>query len=298
MIRAHLVMNPEARRVTPALLRVIAAALESRLKLEVTETHARDAGIEIGRNAAGSGCELVIAFGGDGLVNEVVNGIAGTDAALGIIPGGTMNVLARNLGIPRDPLKAADHLLQRVGHPEPHLLALGRANGRYFTFASGCGFDAEVAARVEAHREAKRRYGEAYFYAAALGTFTSTYLTRRPYLRCEGSFGTHEAVLAIALTAGPYAYLAGWPVRLAASPQANGAMQVFMLRRLVPQRLPLYAAGVLSGRFGRHSSSYSGIGEMTVTGREPVPYHVDGESLPAAEHVHVRMSGDVLPVVI
>lgn len=284
--------------MTPALLRVITAALESRLKLEVTETHARDAGIEIGRNAAGSGCELVIAFGGDGLVNEVVNGIAGTDAALGIIPGGTMNVLARNLGIPRDPLKAADHLLQRVGEVEPHLLALGRANERYFTFACGCGFDAEVAARVESHREAKRRYGEAYFYAAALGTFTSAYLTRRPYLYCEGSFGTREAVMAIALTAGPYAYLAGWPVRLAVSRPANGAMQVFLLRRLVPQRLPLYAAGVLSGRFGRHSSSYSGIGEMLVTGREPVPYHVDGESLPAVDRVHVRMSGDVLPVVI
>src|SRR5260370_24391643 len=107
MLRAHLIMNPEARGVTPSLQHLMATALEARFELGVTETHARDAGVEVARRAVGSGAELLIAFGGDGLVNEVVNGMAGSDATLAIIPGGPMNVLPRNRRLPTPPPQAA-----------------------------------------------------------------------------------------------------------------------------------------------------------------------------------------------
>src|SRR5712691_6005 len=196
MLRAHLIMNPEARGVTPSLQHLMTTALEARFRLKVTETHARDVGVEVARDAVDDGAELLIAFGGDGLVNEVVNGMAGSDATLAIIPGGTMNVFARNLGIPTNPADAADHILGHAGHIVPRRLPLGLANDRYFTFACGCGFDAEAAGRVEAHGGAKRRYGEPYFYAAALATFAASYATRQPFLTCEGEFGAEEVVLA------------------------------------------------------------------------------------------------------
>src|ERR1051326_4668665 len=101
--RAHLIMNPEARGVTPALQHLMTTALEARFRLELTETHAPDAGVDVARRAVEDGADLLIAFGGDGLVNEVVNGMAGSDATLAIIPGGTMNVFARNLGLPTNP---------------------------------------------------------------------------------------------------------------------------------------------------------------------------------------------------
>lgn len=298
MIRAHLIMNPEARRVSPALLHVVTAALEARLKLEVTETHARDAAVEVARQAAASGTELMIAFGGDGLVNEVVNGMAGSDATLAIIPGGTMNVFARTLGLPVDPLDATDLVLRRAGGAEPRRMVLGRANERYFTFACGCGFDAEAAARVEAHKAAKRRWGEPYFYAAAVATFLGSYLTRKPFLRCEASFGVEEGVMAIGLAAGPYAYLAGWPVRLSRTAASDGKLRLFLLRRLEVLGLPSYAFGSLTGRFGPGALSLSGLEEYTVTSGGPVPYHVDGEPLEPASRIHVRIAPMLLKVLV
>src|SRR2546421_11159269 len=151
MLRSPLTMNPEARGVTPSLQHLMTTAMRARFRLGVTETHARDVGVEVARHAVDKGARLLIAFGGDGLVNEVVNGMVGSDATLAIIPGGTMNVFARNLGVPTNPTEAADHILRIAGETEPRRMSLGLANDRYFTFACGCGFDAEAAARGESH---------------------------------------------------------------------------------------------------------------------------------------------------
>src|SRR5256885_8590932 len=125
MLRAHLIMNPEARGVTRSLQHLMATALEARFKLGVTETHARDAGVEVARRAVGSGAELLIAFGGDGLVNEVVNGMAGSDATLAIIPGGPMKVFARNLRAPTHPTQAPDHIPRIACDTQPRTIKLG-----------------------------------------------------------------------------------------------------------------------------------------------------------------------------
>jgi diacylglycerol kinase family enzyme len=298
MLRAHLIMNPEARGVTPSLQHLMATALEARFKLGVTETHARDVGVDVARHAINSGAELLIAFGGDGLVNEVVNGMAGSDATLAIIPGGTMNVFARNLGIPTNPTDAADHILKIAGHVEPRRMTLGLANNRYFTFACGCGFDAEAAARVEDHRAAKRRYGEPYFYAAALATFAASYAVKKPFLTCEGEFGTEEVVLAVGLVARSYAYLAGRPLHLSHATPPDGALGLFMVRRLSFVHLPRYAFGAVTGRFGPGAVSLAEIDEFTVSGNEPVAYHVDGETLEPASKVHIRPAPHRLNVLV
>jgi diacylglycerol kinase family enzyme len=276
----------------------MATALEARFDLSVTETHARDAGVDVARKAILDGAELLIAFGGDGLVNEVVNGMAGSDATLAIIPGGTMNVYARNLGLPTNPTEAADYILNRAGHIEPRRMLLGLANDRYFTFACGIGFDAEAAARVEAHREAKRRYGEPYFYAAALATFAASYATKKPFLLCEGDFGSERAVLAVGLIGDSYAYLAGRPLRLGPAGHYEGALGLFLVRKLRYTHLPRYAFGALTGRFGPGAVSLPDVEEFTVTGDEPISYHVDGETLPPAERVHVRHAPEPLNVLV
>ena len=296
MLRAHLIMNPEARGVTPSLQHLMATALEARFTLGVTQTHARDAGVEVARRAVDAGAELLIAFGGDGLVNEVVNGMAGSDATLAIIPGGTMNVFARNLGIPHNPTEAADYILQRAGNVAPRTMSLGQANDRYFTFACGCGFDAEAAARVEAHKTTKQRYGEPYFYAAALATFAASYATRPPFMTCSGSFGSEEAVLAVGIVGGTYAYLAGRPLRLGPRRPGPGTLGLFLLHRLQYVHLPRYAYGALTGRFGAGAMCRSDVGEFEVSGDGPVAYHVDGETLVPAEHIRVRPAPHTLSV--
>ena len=296
MLRAHLIMNPEARGVTPSLQHLMATALEARFELGVTQTHARDAGVDVARRAVEGGAELLIAFGGDGLVNEVVNGMAGSDATLAIIPGGTMNVFARNLGIPTNPAAAADAILQRAGEVAPRAMALGMANDRYFTFACGCGFDAEAAARVEAHKPTKQRFGEPYFYAAALATFAASYATRRPFFTCAGEFGKEEAVLAVGVVGRTYAYLAGRPVHLGPPRDGPSRLGLFLLHRLQYVHLPRYAFGALTGRFGRGAMCLGDVGEFEIVAEQPVAYHVDGEPLPPADHIHVRSSPSTLRV--
>jgi diacylglycerol kinase family enzyme len=292
-------MNPEARKVTPAIRHVVEAALEGHFKLESTVTEARNAAIDVARAAVEDGNELIIAFGGDGLLNEVANGMVGSDAVLGIVPGGTMNVFARNLGVPNDPLEAVDRIL---GHPEdvePHSVPLARANDRLFTFACGCGFDGEAATRVEEHYTTKRRFGEPYFYAAAFATFLASYLRRAPFLSCQGPFGSEDAVGAIAVNAGPYAYLAGRPVRLVPASVDPSGIGLFVLKQLQWWRLPEYATGAfLTGRFGGGSKAFTDIGSATVSSDGPFFVHVDGEPLDPVAHVELRANAGLLKVIV
>ncbi|MGH2811662.1 MAG: diacylglycerol/lipid kinase family protein [Actinomycetota bacterium] len=298
MRRALLIMNPEARGVTPAIARVVEAALEARFKLEKVKTEARQAATQATREAVENGAELVVAFGGDGLVNEVVNGIAGLEATLAIVPGGTMNVLARNLGIPKDPVEATDRILRSADSP-PRQIRLGAANGHYFTFACGCGFDAEAAAWVEAHRASKQRFGEPYFYAAGFLTFLKSYSGRRPFLLCEGEFGRVEAVMAAALNTATYAYLAGRPVRLGSASAVDPRLDLFILRRMKLVHLPAYVTGALfTGRYGPESATLTGVNSYTVSSEEPFAFHLDGEPMTPTERVEVVVAREVLRILL
>lgn len=297
MHRAQLIMNPEARAVTPAMRSVVESALKGRFKLDSVTTRARDDGIAAARDAVEEGAELIVAFGGDGLVNEVVNGMVGSDATLAIVPGGTMNVLARNLGIPRGILEATDWILQRAGQADPLSLRLGEAGGRFFTFAFGAGFDADAARWVEAHTATKRRFGEPYFYAAGFLTFIREYGTKAPFLTIETGSGVHEAVMAIALNGGVYAYLAGRPVRLGSGTPLDEHLELFMLRRMQFYRLPQYALGAfVTGNFGSDGTSVSGLESFVITGKEPFAVHFDGEPMPSVDRLEVRKTEMVLRV--
>ena len=112
---------------------------------------------------------MVVAFGGDGTVNEAANGLAGSDTPLTCLPGGATNVYCRTLGIPDDVVDATEHLLRMADDFQPRRVDLGLVNERYFTFSSGVGLDASVVERVDAHPYRKARFGECYYtYAADL----------------------------------------------------------------------------------------------------------------------------------
>ena len=116
----------------------------------VVETEAKGHAIELCREAAAKHYDVVVAFGGDGTVNEAANGLAGSRTALTCLPGGSNNVVAKLLGIPTDVVDATEHLLHVADRWEPRTVDLGIVNGRYFTFAAGMGLDASVVKRVDA----------------------------------------------------------------------------------------------------------------------------------------------------
>src|ERR687891_1850934 len=203
-----MIVNPNAGRLSESARNDVVAALRARMEVDVVATTARDTGVDLSTEAARSGVERIIAFGGDGHINEVVNGVAETDVGLGIIPGGTMNVFARALGIPLDPQDAIEHLVRSLGS-RSRTVPLGRMDDRYFTFSAGCGFDAEAASRVERYVPSKRRYGELFFYWSAFRVLTGTYRHRKPSMTLTGPFGSVPVAMAIVCNTGPYAYLGG-----------------------------------------------------------------------------------------
>ena len=142
--------------VSDRLRNLVVYALQSRYSVEAIDTQERNHATEICREAAREGYDVVVAFGGDGTVNEAANGLAGSDTPLTSLPGGSTNVWARTLGIPNDVVDATEHLLSMADSFEPRQVDLGRVNGRYFVFASGVGLDASVVERVDSTRCARR----------------------------------------------------------------------------------------------------------------------------------------------
>jgi len=295
---AVLIVNPNAGRLPDATRNEAVDALRSRFRIEGYTTTARDSGIALASEAAAAGAELVIAFGGDGHINEVANGLAGTATALGLIPGGTMNVFARVLGIPLDPLAAVDHLQGALGRPVLEA-PLGRMNDRYFTFSAGCGFDAEAAGRVERYVPAKRRFGELFFYWSAFRVLTGTYRHRKPMMRLSGDFGEVPVAMAVVCNAGPYAYLANRPVNLTPQVDLFKGIDVFALRSMRIESLPAYMWRVgISGNLVHHPDVFyaSDLEHFELSSNKPFHCHVDGEPLPQTHRVTFEVDSSALKV--
>jgi diacylglycerol kinase family enzyme len=295
---AVLIVNPYAGRLKPSEREHVVEALSARFHLEGFSTTARDAAIGIARDAADSGAELVIAFGGDGHVNEVANGLAGTGGALGIIPGGTMNVFSRALGLPLDPFEAVSRLHERIAAPA-RKVPLGRMDDRYFTFSAGCGFDAEAAERVERDLASKRRFGELFFYWSAFRVLASSYRHRSASMTVKGAFGEQPVAMAIACNSGPYAYLAGRSIHLAPQVRLDGELDLFALRKMRVEALPVYAwRCMVSGDLIHHRDAFykSGLTDLEIVSDTPFHRHVDGEPLVPSTHARFSLERDVLNV--
>src|SRR6202008_4760068 len=142
------IVNPYATTVSARLKNLVVYALQSRYAVDAIDTEKRDHATQLTREAAREGYDLVVAFGGDGTVNEAANGLVGSDTPLFPLPGGSTNVWGRSLGVPNDVVDATEHLLRLADDFRPRRVDLGRANGRHFVFASGVGLDASVVKRV------------------------------------------------------------------------------------------------------------------------------------------------------
>src|SRR5918998_6218377 len=155
--RMLVIVNPYATTVSDRLKNLVVYALGARYSVEAVETEARLHATELCREAGAAGYDVVVAFGGDGTVNEAANGLVGTDTPLTCLPGGSTNVWCRTLGIPRDVVDATEHLLRMADDFRPRRVDLGRVEGRFFAFSSGIGLDASVVKRVDAHPTLKAR---------------------------------------------------------------------------------------------------------------------------------------------
>ncbi len=295
---AVLIVNPNAGRLSERVRDEAIDRLNDRFRLEVFFTTGRNSAVSLAADAASDGMGLVIAFGGDGHVNEVVNGIAGTGSGLGIVPGGTMNVFARALDVPLDPLLAAEALAERATAP-PRVVNLGLMDDRYFTFSAGCGFDAEAAELVELRRVHKRMFGQLYFYWSAFKVLAGSRAYRRPRLTLKGEFGEIDVSMCVACNTGPYAYLFRRPIRLTPRVQLQGGLDVFGLRRMKLEVLPLYVFDALAfGDVSKMPGSFvsSDQERFSVSSDTSFKRHVDGEPLEPSSSTSFSLAPEALKV--
>mgnify|MGYP000284505823 CR=1 FL=1 len=168
-VRCRLIVNPSAGVMlppAPSPERIAQTLAEAGWQVDLVLSTGPGCTPRLAREAAEEGYDVVIAGGGDGTLNEALQGVVHTATALGVIPLGTANVFAREVGIPLDPIRAAE-LLTRC---EVRRLDVGlTSTGRYFLLWSGIGFDAEVAKQAELRF--KRQLGILAYIAAAVRTF-------------------------------------------------------------------------------------------------------------------------------
>ena len=284
--RMLLIVNPYATTMSVRLKHLVVYALQGRYEVEAIETERRGHAIELVTAAVGQAFDVVVAFGGDGTVNEAANGLAGTGTPLTVLPGGSNNVFCKMLGIPNDVVDATEHLLRLADRWEPRAVDLGRVNGRWFTFAAGFGLDASVVERVDAHPELKARYGAWYYALAAVGVFLRRYVVNPPRIEIESGGETVRGVSAFFQNGEPYTYFKSRPVNLVEGARLDsGDLAGVLLTRARPYDVPTVTFRALSGaaRIAKHRGihAFGGLREATlrsVDGR-PVPLHVDGDHM-------------------
>src|SRR3954453_7928637 len=212
--RMLIIVNPYATTVSDRLKNLVVYALQARYEVEAVDTEAAEHAIEIGREARTGGYDIVVAFGGDGTLNEVANGLAGTDVPVSVLPGGSTNVVCRTLGIPNDVVDATEHLLTLADDGAPRKIDIGRVDERYFVFACGVGIDATVVERVDAHPRLKSTAGPYYYSWAGVSAFYRHYLHNAVRVRVETGGEAVEGVTAIVQNSDPFTYFARSPIRV------------------------------------------------------------------------------------
>ncbi|MGA7704893.1 MAG: diacylglycerol kinase family protein [Solirubrobacteraceae bacterium] len=284
--RMLIIVNPYATTVSDRLRHLVVYALQGRYEVDAVDTEARGHAIELCREAAHEGYDVVVAFGGDGTVNEAANGLRGSPTPLTCLPGGSANVYGKILGIPGELVDATEHLLGMADDWRPRKVDLGVVNDRCFTFASGLGLDASVVKRVDSNPHLKARFGAYYFTWAAVSTFTRRYILKAPHLTVELDGEQHKGVTAIIQNGSPFTYFKDRPIEVAeASELDSGTLQTSVLRRARPFDMPSIAFRAFSkrARVTRHRQvlSLAQASELTVSSSDgkPLPLQVDGDYL-------------------
>lgn len=274
------------------------------MKLEAVTTEYRGHARDLGRQAADSDdVDLVVALGGDGTVNEVVNGLLhnGPDPdrlpRLAVVPGGSTNVFARALGLPNDAVEATGVLLDALREGRERTVGMGIAAGtpgtedeavpgRWFTFCAGLGFDAGVIGRVEQQRERGKKSTPALYLRQVVRQFLQEPNRRHGTITLErpGEDPVTDLVLSIVCNTAPWTYLLNRPVYAAPKASFDTGLDVLGLSRMSSVAVARYATQLLTssperGAHGKHAVTLHDLDQFTLHSKAPLPLQMDGDHL-------------------
>jgi diacylglycerol kinase family enzyme len=298
MKRVLLIVNPHAGSVSARKKEVIVKALQSDFKLDVAETKARGHASELGKQAVEDGFDAVVAMGGDGTLNESAQSLVGSDVALGILPLGSTNVLARSLGVPTDPVEATAYLGTKLLAGDVRRIGVGRFNDRYFLLTTGMGIDAEVVKRVESDPHRHKHKREWVFMKHAWKTGVTDYRTTEPHITVEAE--GHEPVRCIfyiCANARPWTYFKRWPVDACPQATLDGKLDMFALSKLRLLTAPRVAWSVFVSRTHprwKNSHYFHDVAGFRIKADRPLPAQVDGDFIGHVESADIKLVPDAL----
>ncbi|SHF75558.1 Diacylglycerol kinase family enzyme [Jatrophihabitans endophyticus] len=306
-MRVLVVTNPRATAMSDRERDVLAHALASDAELEVAETANRGHAAALACRAMRNGTDVVVALGGDGTVNEVINGLL-TDGvhdgvpALGVVPAGSTNVFVRALGLPNDPIEATGSLLEGLRSGSRRSVSMGMADDRYFCFAAGLGFDAAIVHGVERKRRQGKRSTHVLYSRVGVSEFFRAD-RRHPKLHVELADGTRieDVFFAVVTNADPWTYVGNRPLRPTPDVDFDTGLGLYARRRMRTLGV-LVSMARLSGkrpRIGRFGARVvQDLDHITVVADEPMPFQVDGDALDSREKVTFRAVPDAIRVVV
>jgi len=298
--------------------------LGARLDLRTEQTGYRGHAYRLASEAEKLGYELVVIFGGDGTVNEVVNGLMYSTAgpgsgaesrpALAVVPGGGGNVFARTLGLPIEPPEAAAHIVKAIQSGTcTRLIGLSVAESanlpkpRHFTFSAGLGLDAEVVADVERARRAGQHSSPLLYMRTALRRYYTATDRSKPALTLHipGQSPSTGLFMGVVTNSSPWTYLGSLPV-LPVPHEGNGGdlnsgLDAFALRRL-RTLTTLYALHQMMHSdskppTGQDVLTMAALPELAFSAIRPIAFHIDGEYLGETEQVSFTFVPDALRVI-
>ena len=281
-MRLALIANPHASRFSGRQRDRVVAALAAGHKVEVLQTALRGQATALASQAVASGVEVVAVLGGDGTVNEVVNGLRGSDAALGLLGGGRVNVLARGLGLPADPDRAAVRLVELLAAGARRRLTLGVAGDRWFALNAGLGLGGAIVREVERRQRAKQLYGDRAYLAAGLKALLVDHDRDHPHLTVHLPDGRPplRGFFTLVGNGDPFTYLGRRPFR--PTPQAtwDGGLDLLVGQTMATRSLVRALTGMLSPH---PRAGYPGlpvlqdIDGFSLESDIPLPFQLDGE---------------------
>jgi diacylglycerol kinase family enzyme len=293
-MRALLVVNPNATTTTERGRDILVRALRSQVDLDVAYTQRRGHAVDLARDAARDGIDLVVTLGGDGTVNEAVNGLMTFDSgpaanrahdrpALAVVPGGSTNVFARALGLPSDWAEGTGAILEALRDRRERLVGLGRADDRYFTFCAGLGLDAEVMRRVDQFRH-KGSTSTPWLYFRAFMTEFATTNRRVPLLTLElpGEPATAGLTWMLVQNTAPWTYIGKRAVNPNPRASFDTGLDLLGLRQLEVASTTRTVSQLLSTRRepkGKQVLRMHDLPGFTLTSAKPIAYQADGEYL-------------------
>lgn len=312
-MRALLVVNPRATSTSPRAREVIVHALSASIDLDVADTTHRTHATDLARQARRDGMDVVLSLGGDGTVNEVVNGLLadgpGHDVPLlGTVPGGSANVFARSVGLPEDPVEATGALIEAIEHKHVRTVGLGLAEfdgrRRWFTCNAGLGVDAEIIEEMERQRDEGAEATPARYFSTSVSQLLLRTDRRVPALTVSrpGVADVEGVFLAIVQNSSPWTFLGPIPVDPCPRASFDTGLDLFAPRSMAV----FHAIGHVRRMFLRRRTTYQFGGllslhdqsEMTMTAARPTSLQIDGDAQGPVSSVTFRSVPRALGILV